>query len=352
MHLSKRGFLSAIGAAALVPKAAFGAEAPRVYHDEPALLPELPILDPHHHFRQFRDPSDPRPRYLPVDLLADIRRSGHRVVSTIFVECSIMYRPDGPIELRSLGETEYVRTLAEQPESRAHGLAKGMLARIDLTQGERVRELAELHRVASGGRLRGVRDSVAWAEQAPYNGRAANRVVLDSPAFRSGAAALAKLGLVFDASVLHPQLAQLADFARAVPDLTIVLNHLGGPIGPGPDARRMAEVFPDWRVGMHALARQPNVVVKLGGLGQFWENPPGADPSSAALVQSWRPWIETGIEAFGIQRCMFESNFPTNAPVAALGPTYNAFKRIVAGCSPDELHALFYGNAAATYRIA
>jgi len=95
-----------------------------------------------------------------------------------------------------------------------------------------------------------------------------------------------------------------------------------------------------------------NVVMKLGGLGQFWENPPGAEPSAAALANSWRPWIETGIEAFGIDRCMFESNFPTNAPVASMGATYNAFKRIVSECSPHELRALFHDNVAAVYRLA
>ncbi len=82
-------------------------------------------------------------------------------MATVFVECSIMYRTDGPPELRSLGEAAFVRTLAKQPQARAAGLARGMLVRIDLTQGERVRDIAELHRVASGGRLRGERDQVA-----------------------------------------------------------------------------------------------------------------------------------------------------------------------------------------------
>jgi predicted TIM-barrel fold metal-dependent hydrolase len=232
------------------------------------------------------------------------------------------------------------------------GIAKAIVARIDLTQGEVVCEIAEQHRIAAGGRLRGVRDSIAWADLPHFDARPANRDKLDNLTYRAGAAALAAAGLSFDAAVFHTQLSQLTDFARALPQLKIVVNHLGCPIGPGPDARRMKEVFPAWKRSMRLLAEQPNVVVKLGGLGQFWENLPAANPSSAELVDSWRPWIETGIEVFGVHRCMFESNFPTNAPVGSLRNSYNAYKRIVQGSSAQELRALFHDTAANAYRIA
>jgi predicted TIM-barrel fold metal-dependent hydrolase len=319
---------------------------------EPALLPDLPIIDPHHHFRQYADPSDPRPRYLVPDLLADMGQSGHRFVGSAFIECSTMYRVGGVEALRPLGETAFVRGLAEQSDARAAGIAKAIVARIDLTQGDAVRGLVEQHLLAAGGRLRGIRDALAWADLPHFDTRPDNRTKLDSPVYRAGARALAEAGLSFDVAVFHTQIGQLTDFARALPQLTIVLNHLGCPIGPGPDARRMKEVFPVWKKSLALLAEQPNVVIKLGGLGQFWENPPGANPSSEALSQSWRPWIETGIGAFGVHRCMFASNFPTNAPVGSLGNTYNAYKRIVHGCSAQELQALFRGSAEAAYRIS
>jgi L-fuconolactonase len=345
--MRRREILAGIGAAALIPKPSLAT----AIADEPALMPHLAIVEPHFHFRQYSDPADPRPRYLVPNFLADIRQSGHRIVSSIFVECSIMYRPDGPAELRSLGETAFVRSLADQPNARGAGIASGMLVRIDLTQGERVREIAEMHQEVSGGRLRGVRDAISWTDLPPFNTNPANRTKMESSAFRVGAVALARLGLPFDASVLHPQLAQLTELARAVPDLKIVVNHLGGPIGAGPDYRRMQDVFPDWRQAMRKLAEQPNVVMKLGGLGQFWENPPGANPGSMTLAASWRPWIETGIELFGIERCMFESNWPTNGPVGSLGNSYNAMKRIVAGYSLTDLRALFNLNASEIYKM-
>ena len=125
--------------------------------------------------------------------------------------------------------------------------------------------------------------------------------------FREGFAVLGRLGLSFDAWLFHPQIDELADLARAFPDNKIVLNHVGGPIGIGVYAGKHKEIFPGWAASIKRLAACANVFVKVGGLGMriggfgFHEQP--EPPSSEMLVASWRPYMETCIEAFGAARC-------------------------------------------------
>jgi predicted TIM-barrel fold metal-dependent hydrolase len=79
-----------------------------------------------------------------------------------------------------------------------------------------------------------------------------------------------------------------------------------------------------------------------------------ADPpaTSKQLAADWRPWIEAGIAAFGADRCMFESNYPSEIGAGGYGTIWNAFKRIAAGACDAEKAALFSGTAARFYRIA
>jgi predicted TIM-barrel fold metal-dependent hydrolase len=107
---------------------------------------------------------------------------------------------------------------------------------------------------------------------------------------------------------------------------------------------------------MRELARLPNVHVKLGGLGMringFAFESGQVPPSSEQLAAAWRPWIETCIEAFGAQRCMFESNFPVDKGSYDYVTGWNAFKRLTSGCSATERQLLFEGTASRVYRLA
>ncbi len=211
---------------------------------------------------------------------------------------------------------------------------------------------------AGAGLLRGLRHCIPWDRHEDVVQHVARYVpperLLD-PTFRAGVAQLAALGLNFDVWLYHTQLPDLVAFARAFPDLPIILNHLGGPIGVGPYAGRRAEVIAGWRQGIAALADCPNVYVKLGGLGMLHfgfdfhlrEQPPG----SAELAEAWRPYIEPCIEAFGPTRAMFESNFPPDKQSCSYGTLWNAFKRIVAGASAEEKAALFAGTETRVYRL-
>jgi predicted TIM-barrel fold metal-dependent hydrolase len=173
--------------------------------------------------------------------------------------------------------------------------------------------------------------------------------------FREGFAALAPLGLTFDAWMFQTQLGDLVDLARAFPQTTIVLNHVGGPIAIGPYAGKREEAFAAWRTGIQQVAGLPNTYVKLGGLGMkmigfdFFEKT--EPPSSQDLATAWRPYIETCITAFGPQRAMFESNFPVDKGTCSYQVLWNAFKRLAAGHSAEEKTALFSGTAQKAYRL-
>jgi L-fuconolactonase len=326
---------------------------------EEVLEPDLPIVDPHHHLWE----NPVRGRYLVHDLVADLEQGGHNIVQTVFAECESMYRAAGPEPMRPLGEIEFVRGAAAMSASGRYGptrIAAGMIGFAELTLRDQIAEVLEAEVAAGGGILRGLRYSTPWDEHREEVGRYVSRYtppgLLRDATFRQGVARLAEFGLSFDAWVYHPQLPDVVELARAFPEIVIVLDHVGGPLGVGPYAGRRDEVFHAWRAGIRDVAACPNVRVKLGGLGMLH---PGFDfqlheqpPSSATLATAWRPYLETCIEAFGPDRGMFESNFPVDKQSCGYRALWNAFKRITAGASGDEKAALFAGTARETYRLA
>ena len=322
-------------------------------HREAALEPTLPIIDPHHHLWFHAG----IPYFLP-ELLLDTD-TGHNVVASVFVECRTMYRDSAPVEFKSLGETEFVNGVAAMSASGHFGPTRACAAivgNVDLRLGSRAQAVLEAHIAAAGGRFRGIRNVSAW-HASGLRATSANPppgLLLD-PAFRAGFASLSRLGLSFDAWLVHTQLDEFLDLARAFPDTTLVLDHCGGPLGIGPYAGKRDEVFTAWRASIQAVAGCPNVRIKLGGLGMhtagFDFHRQARPPSSEELAQAWKPYIEACIEAFGPQRCMFESNFPVDKGTCSYAALWNAFKRITAHCSPSEKAALFSGTAGEVYRI-
>ena len=200
---------------------------------ESAVEPELPIIDTHHHLWDVRGS-----RYLLDELVADT--AGHNVRQTVFVECESMYRADGPEELKPVGETEFVGGIAAQSASGQFGemrAATGIVGTADLTLGAEVASVLEAHIEASPARFRGIRHRTAWAEPGVQRNAPSgpNPHLMANTKFREGFARLADYGLSFDAWLYHPQLPELVELAAAFPNTPIVLNHLGGPIGVGPD---------------------------------------------------------------------------------------------------------------------
>ena len=340
---------------------------------EAILEPDLPIVDPHHHLWDRRNyataaaPAHPfltaiedAQRYLLDELMADTRGGGHNVVATVFVECRAFYKAGRPAALQVIGETEFVNGVAAMGASGMYGdwrPCAGIVSRADLLLGEAVAPVLEAHIAAGGGRFRGIRNSASYDADpnvlGPLN-RLGPGLYLDSD-FRRGFAHLARLGLTFDAWLLEPQLPELIDLARAFPEQTIILDHVGTPLGSGVYEGRLPERFGVWRDNIRELAKSPKVNVKLGGLAMCFCNFPSflATPRapSSQLAEEWRPYVETCIEAFGPERCMFESNFPVDMGACDYPTLWNAFKRIVAGASAQEKGHLFSGTAKRVYSL-
>ena len=341
---------------------------------EAILEPDLPIVDPHHHLWDrpaalIEKLPPPRhgfdhlirmsPRYLFEELLADMT-NGHNVVATVFMECGAMYRAGDPSPLRVTGETEFVNGIAARSASGLYGPSRacaGIVGHVDLTLGAPSRDVLEAQIHAGNGRFRGIRHSCSSDADpdvlGPLSGRPGG-LYLDKT-FREGFAQLQPLGLSFDAWLVEPQLPDLISLARAFPGTEIVLDHVGTPLGIGAYSGRREERFGVWRDNIRELAKSPMVSVKLGGLAMpfcgfpsFMSQP--AAPSEQ-LAREWSPYVETCIEAFGAERCMFESNFPVDLGSCSYATLWNAFKRIAAGASADEKTALFSGTAARVYRL-
>jgi predicted TIM-barrel fold metal-dependent hydrolase len=320
---------------------------------EPALEPELSICDPHHHLWEY-----PTSRYLREEFLHDLR-AGHRVLRTVHIECLQHYRTGGPPQLQPVGETEFIHEVAET-DARECGqprIAAGIVGFADLRLGAEVLPVLEAH-LAASLRFRGIRYATAWdasAEIRPAHTHPPPGLLAD-PTFRTGFACVGRLGLCFDAWLYHPQFTELAQLARAFPDVTIVLDHMGGPLGIGPYADRRAEVFADWRARLAELAGCPNIVVKLGGrtmaMSGFGWHRRDTPPGSEELAQAAAPYYHACIDLFGPDRCMFESNWPVDQASCSYVVLWNAYKRVTQGYSAAERHALFHDTAVRAYRLA
>lgn len=317
-------------------------------HREDVLEPDLAIVDAHHHFY-----DRPGWCYLIDEYGADAR-AGHRVRASVYMQALTRYRASGPEAMKPVGETEYV---AEVTEGSVPRIAAGIVGYADLRQGAAVREVLQAHLQAGHGRFRGVRHLTTWDADSslanPLTAAPAG-LLLDS-AYRSGLAQLAPLGLSYDAWLFFPQLLDLIDAAKAFPNTTIVVDHCGGVVRIGAYKGREAEVFERWCASMRELSRLPNVHIKLGGLGMringFGFESNELPPSSEQLASAWRPWIETCIEAFSPERCMFESNFPVDKGSYSYVTGWNAFKRLTESYSAAERQQLFEGTASRVYRL-
>jgi predicted TIM-barrel fold metal-dependent hydrolase len=321
---------------------------------EAILEPGLPIVDPHHHLWE-----RPGWRYMLDDLLADTN-SGHNIVATVFVQCRSMHRAGGPEEMRPVGETEFVNGVAAMSAAGGYGRTKicaGIVGHADLGLGSRVQAVLEAHIRAGGGRFRGIRHITAWdADPTLMNPAYAPPPGLMADAtFRQGFSRLAPLNLSFDAWLYHPQIDELTSLAQVFPDTRICLNHVGGPLAIGVYGGKRDEVFAKWSASIRALAKCPNVVVKLGGMAMringFDFHEKADPPTSEALAAAWKPYVETCVEAFGASRGMFESNFPVDKGSYGYAPYWNGCKILSRGASAAEKSDLFSGTAARFYRL-
>ena len=329
----------------------------RAQYREDIIDPAMPIIDPHHHLW-----VRPGNRYLIDDFMVDAK-AGHNIRASVYVDCGSFYRKSGPVEMQCVGEVEFANGMAAMAASGYFGntlMCAGIVGTADISVGPECGAVLDALMAAST-RFRGVRVTTKWDPDEELNtGRyIVPRHLMADSQFRSGFAELGKRKLTFDAMVYHPQLPELADLARAFPDVTIIVNHIGGLVAHTrtyvtPVSKR-DDAIADWKKGITELAKCPNVNVKLGGLGMpylgmgFDRLPVPA--SSETLAAAWGPFYNYCIEQFGSNRCMFESNFPPDRDSVDYPVIWNCFKRIAANYSAGEKQELFFGTAERVYRL-
>ena len=318
---------------------------------EAALDPSLPICDPHHHLWYNTENS-----YTAEDYLKDVS-GGHRVCRTVFVESRMMLREDAPAEMQPVGETDFVSNIIYNTEGESVPvIAAGIVGFADLTIGAAVAAVLEAHIAAGKNRFRGIRYTTAWDDGLNIKPRwEVNPGLMMDRKFREGFATLGRYGLSFDAWLYHSQLAELVDLARKFPDIPIILNHIGGPLGIGRYENQRETVFEDWQRGIQELATCRNVSIKLGGLGMRicghrW-NEAEKPPDSSELARVFEPYYLWCLERFGVNRCMFESNFPVDRASYSYTTLWNALKILTRDFSYEERLALFHNTAVNVYRL-
>lgn len=299
-------------------------------------MKSLPIIDAHQHFWdlernylpwlcdepmipfRYGDYSAIRHNYLPEDYRRDT--ADYRVVGSVFIETE--WDPETPVQ-----ETHWVHELAER-----EGLPSVMVAQARLDQPD-VEDVLTAHCAYS--RVRGIRHKPR-AAPSPNEVEAGAPGSMSDPTWRRGFARLAAHGLSFDLQSPWWHFHEAADLAASHPDIQIIINHTGLP------ADRSEAGLRGWRDAMSAVARQPNVAVKISGIGV---------PYSPWTVELNRRVVLETIDCFGVERCMFASNFPVDSLVASFTTLFDGFMTITASFNEAERLKLFHDNAVRFYRM-
>ena len=324
---------------------------------EEIIEPERPMVDPHHHLWTASKWTKGAP-YLLDEFWADTE-SGHNIQKTVFIECRTSYRQTGPDHLKPVGETEFVSDLATQSAEAGSGKAvvSGIISHADMTLGDALNEVLEAHEKAGRGLFRGIRHLGAHHPRPDE----AFEALLRGPGlflredFQAGVRLLGQRGHTFETSYYHTQSRDFPALIEAAPETTIILDHFGIPLGAGSYRDQREAIFKQWQADMAALAEYPNVYAKLGGLAMpdngFGWHEAAKPPTSEDFVAAQKRYYLHTIECFGVERCLFESNFPVDKVSISYAVLWNAFKKMVADFSDDEKQSLFYGTAAKVYRL-
>ena len=256
-----------------------------------------------------------RRRYLPPDYRADA--APYIVAKSVYVEAE--WNPADPV-----GEMRYIETVRSD-----HGLPTVAVAQAWLDRDDVARVLEDQ---AAFPFVRSVRHKPR-ANRSPSEGAPGGTT---DGKWRAGFRELARNGLRFDLQTPWWHLGEAARLATDFPDTQIILNHTGLP------ADRSSDGLKGWKRAMSQLAACPNTAVKISGLGE---------PGRAWTAEANRDIVLTVIELFGVQRCMFASNFPVDGLCATFAAIFDGFREIVKELAGAERRALFHDNAMRIYAI-
>lgn len=296
----------------------------------------IPIVDAHQHFWnldrnyypwlcdaepipfRYGDYSALRQNYLPPDYRRD--SAGFRIVKTIHMEAE--WDRTVPVN-----ETRWLETVHAE-----YGLPSALIAHAEFDRAD-IAEVLAGH--AQSPLLRGIRHKPKAASSPPEARRGASGS-MDDPRWRAGYALLERHGLSYDLQTPWWHLDAAADLAADFPRTPLIINHTGLP------ADRSAEGLAGWRRALAIAAKQPNIFIKISGLGrrgQPW------------TVAANGPIIRDTIAIFGADRCMFASNYPVDRLAGTFDTIYRGFFAAVADRPVAEQLQLFHGNAARVYRL-
>jgi predicted TIM-barrel fold metal-dependent hydrolase len=298
-------------------------------------MDQLPIIDAHHHLwdlehgrypwlqgpmakRSFGDFSKIRRSYRIEDYLADTKNQN--VVKSVHLQAE--YDHTDPV-----AETRWLQGVAD-----AHGFPHAIVAFADLA-APGLGALLEQH--CRYRNVRGIRQLLNWHPD-PLKTFTASPDIIASAAWQGGYRLLREFGLSFDLQIYYGQMEEGYQLAKRFPETQIILNHTGMP------ADRTPEDVAGWRRGMKRLAEAPNVACKISGLGMV---------DLTWTVDSIRPFVLDAIEAFGVDRCAFASNFPVDSLFSSYDAIFDAFKAITRDFPAGDRAKLFHDNAARLYRI-
>lgn len=255
--------------------------------------------------------------YTIDDFLHDAE--GQNLVKSVHLD--VGWDPRDPV-----GETQWLQGIADE-----RGFPHGIVGYAHLA-GPDVEAVLDGH--LQYPNFRGIRQSMNYHPD-PAKTYLSKPEVSRTPQWRRGFRELRRRGLSFDLQLYYPQMPEFFELAAEYPDMQIIVNHTGMQVD-GP------EHFEPWREGMTVLAQAPNVACKISGLGMGdhdW------------TTESIRPYVESTLEIFGVERCMFASNFPVDKLFSGYGTIFDAFREITRGYSRDERMALFHDNAVRYYRL-
>jgi predicted TIM-barrel fold metal-dependent hydrolase len=296
----------------------------------------FPIVDPHQHFwdlsrNYYPWLCDPKPvhfrygdysslkrNYLPPDYLRDA--AGFNIVKTVHEDA--LWDPSDPA-----GEPRWLEQIATEYGYPHACVGSALLARDDVER--------TLAGHAKSKLTRGVRNFPAAAAR-PCETKRGEPGSVDDPKWRRGYALLEKYSFSVDVQTPWWHLDALAELARDFPNTQIVIVHTALPVD------RSEEGLAGWRAALELAAAQPNVAIKISGLGR---------PGLPWTLTANGPIIRDTINIFGPERCMFASNFPVDGLTGSFQVIYGGFRAAVSNRPIEERRMLFHDNAVRIYRL-
>lgn len=295
-----------------------------------------PIIDAHHHLWDVSLGRHPwltdsaaniaalgdigymRRNYLADDYWRDA--ANQNVVATVCIE-ALWDRARDPVE-----ETAWFEA-ADKPRNIAARYVS--YVKLDAADAERV-----LERQVAFERVAGLRETVRWHPDPAK--RWTDKALLHDPAWRRGVGLLKRHGLVLELLMNPYQAGDVAALAADFPDQVFVVDHCASPVD------RDADGLARWKAGLIAMARAPNVAIKLSNYGAY-------DPDRS--IGNLRATVMPCIEAFGPARTMFGSDYPVARRSMGFDQVCDTLKDLLADFSDDEQRAIFHDTAQGYYRM-